>query len=187
MVVDCDKEFAMNSSRQNSIAGSSGSDDFEETLRLIARLSSPEGLEERIQAGLHAAPASGGSRVLSWPMALHADAVWLRLAAAAVIVAVVIGGSFGVYSRVQSIQPTRAVTVPLHLSTQGGFSSAGAMRTPQTLNGPIVEPSVVAHPATVAPLPVKPAEMPIVKTPPEAGKAAAASRYTAQPTGAVLK
>jgi hypothetical protein len=172
----------MNPSEQNSITESSGSGDFESTLRLIARLSAPQGLEERIQAGLRAAPASasGGSRILAWPTALRADAVWMRSAAAAAIVAVVIGGSFGVYSRVQSIQPTRAITVPLHLSTQGGFSSAGAMRTPQTLNGPIVEPSILARPVSAVPQPVKPAEKPVLKTPLHPGKTAQTGIGTSQ-------
>jgi hypothetical protein len=69
-----------------------------------------------------------------------------RSAAAAAIVAVVIGGGWGVYSRVQPAQPARAITVPLHTSAQSGFSSAGAMRTPQTLDGP-----VLAHRMTAAP------------------------------------
>ena len=140
----------MNPWGQNSTDGVSGSADFEETLRLIARLAPPEGLEERVQAGLKAAPALGAVQILAWPTALRLDSAWMRSAAAAAIVAVVVGGSWSVYSRVQSIQPTRAITVPLHLSTRGGFSSAGAMRTPQTLNGPIV----VEHPVISTPLSV---------------------------------
>lgn len=178
----------MNSTRENSTAGTSGSGDFEDTLRLIARLSAPEGLEERVQAGLRVAPASGSARILAWPAALRWDSTWMRSAAAAAIVAVIIGGSFGVYSRVQSIQPIRAITVPLHLSTQGGFSNAGAMRLPQTLNGPIVEaPPVVTHPATPAALPAKPDVKPAVKTPLVPGKTAAASGTIAQPDAAPAK
>jgi hypothetical protein len=181
----------MNPSGQNSIAGTSGSGEFpgpgefEETLRLIARLSAPEGLEDRVQAGLRASPAPSTARILAWPSALRLDtalkSAWLRSAAAAAIVAVVIGGSWGVYLRVQLIQPTRAITVPLHLSTQGGFSSAGARRTPQTLNGPMVEHPAAALPAPVAPLPVKPADKPVLKTPLHAGKTAPASKAIAQP------
>jgi hypothetical protein len=165
-------EFVMNSSEDNSIAGASGFGEFEETLRLVARLEPPEGLEERVLAKMRTAPASGRARVLAWPVALRLDSPWMRSAAAAAIVAVVIGGSWGVYSRVQSIQPTRAITVPLHLSTQGGFSSAGAMRTPQTLNGPMV-----VHPVPAVTLPTKPDIQPAVKRPlppatiPETGKA----------------
>lgn len=173
----------MSSSEQNSIAGSSDSSEVETTLRLIARLSAPHGLEERIQAGLRVAPASGGAHVLQWPTALRLDTAWMRSAAAAAIVALVIGGSWGVYSHVRLIQPTRAITVPLHLSTQGGFSSAGAMRTPQTLNGPIVERPAVLHPATTEPLPVKPE----AKKLPHPGKTTAESKAIAQPAATPAK
>jgi hypothetical protein len=162
----------MNSNTQVQIDGSSLPCDFDETLRLIARLSPPEGLAERVQDGLRTATAPNKARILAWPTALRLDSAWMRSAAAAAIVAVVIGGSWRVYSRVQSIEPTRAITVPLHLSTQGGFSSAGAMRTPQTLNGPIVAPSIVVHPATAAPLPSKPDAKPALKTPVNSVKSA---------------
>ena len=181
----------MNPPVQNQSAGSSDSGEFEETLRLIARLSAPHGLEERVQAGLRAAPAASGARILQWPRALRPDtalgSAWMRSAAAAAIVALVIGGSWGVYSRVRLIQPTRAITVPLHLSTQGGFSSAGAMRTPLTLNGPIVERPAVIHPATAEPLPVKPDDKPEVKTRPHAGKNAAATKAITQPAALPAK
>ena len=164
----------MNTTRDKSIAGAHDSGEFESTLRLIARLAPPEGLEGRVQAGLKAAPAVGGARILPWPAALRMDSAWLRSAAAAAIVAVVIGGSWGVYLRVQSIQPVRAITVPLHLSTQGGFSSAGAMRTPQTLNGPMVEhpAPVLAQPAKAGNLPESPTAEPAQKAPLPSGKIA---------------
>jgi|CZKF01.1.fsa_nt_gi hypothetical protein len=134
----------------------SGSGEFENTLRLIARLSAPEGLEERVQAGLRTAAktASGRTRIFAWPVALRLDYIWLqnlaRAAAAAAIVAVVVGGGWGISSRFQPVQPTSAIAAPLHSTGQGGFSSAGAMRTPQTLNGPIV-----AHPAKAVTQPAK--------------------------------
>jgi len=111
----------------------------------------------RVQAGLRSARASSNGRVLEWPRAQRSEASrfgssLLRSAAAAAIAAVIVGGSWGVYWRVQSIQPARAITVPLHLSTQRGFSSAGAMRTPQTLSGPMVEHPAVTLPVTAAPL-----------------------------------
>ncbi len=125
--------------------------EFESTLRLIASLPAPEGLAERMQAGLHAASAAaaGRARVLSWPAARRRENGWLqssfaRSAAAAAIAAVVVGGGWGVYSRVQPKQSNRAITVSPRVAAPGGFSSAGAMRTPQTLIGP-----VVARPATV--------------------------------------
>jgi len=162
----------------NPIAKSSDSADFEATLRLIARLSAPEGLEERVQASLRVAPASGKARMLAWPMARRLDNAWMRSAAAAAIVAVVAGGSWGIYSRVQPAQPSRAITAPPRVSTQGGFSSAGAMRTPQTLNGPMV----VEHPAAALPaLPARPAGKPPLKTPNQSGKTVQAIKAVRQP------
>ena len=123
----------------------------EETLRLIARLSGPEGLEERVQAGLRAAATTAATkaRILRWPAALQLSNLWqsslVRAVAAAAIVAVVVGGGWVVSSRFQPAQLSNAIVIPPHASAQGGFSSAGAMRTPQTLNGP-----VVAHPTQTA-------------------------------------
>jgi hypothetical protein len=139
---------------------SSGSGSYEETLRMIARLSAPEGLEERVQAGLRAAASSDRARVLRWPVALRLENAWMqnlaRVAAAAAIVAVVVGGGWGISSRVSSrfgpVQPSSAIAVPPRSGRQtgqigqGGFSSAGAMRTPQTLNGPVVAPPATATP-----------------------------------------
>jgi hypothetical protein len=187
------KELAMNSSGQNSIAGNSGSSEFpassssefEATLRLLASLPAPEGLEERVQvglrAGLRAAPRR--ARILAWPTALRLDNTWIRSslarsAAAAAIFAVVVGGGWGVYSRVQPVQPARAVTIPPHVSAQGGFSSAGAMRTPQTLNGPLVAAPAVTPPAAGAPPAVIPAVKPAVKP---ADKSASAKKTAAEP------
>jgi hypothetical protein len=177
------KEFAMNSTRDKSIADAHESGEFDATLRLIACLAPPDGLEERVQAGLKDAQASGRARVLPWPTALRLDSAWMRSAAAAAIVAAVVGGSWGVYSRVQSIQPVRAITVPLHLSAPGGFSSAGAMRTPQTLNGPLVaRPAIVVQqPPTATPQPENPAAKPAIKALPHAGKTALAKKAIASP------
>jgi hypothetical protein len=116
----------------------------EATLRLIASLPAPEGLEDRVQAALHAAPRK--ARVLAWPVLRSPQAGWVRAAAAATIAFVVAGGGWGVYSHVQPAQPAGAKAVPAHISPQSGFSSAGAMRTPQTLNGPVA-PAVAAQPA----------------------------------------
>jgi len=160
----------MNSPNQKTLVGSSA--EFENTLRLIARLSPPEGLEERVQARLRAKAdmAPGKTRILRWP-----EAQWIqnlaRAAAAAAIVAVVVGGGWGVLSRFQPSQPSNAITVPPHGGGQGGFSSAGAMRTPQTLNGP-----VVAHPATATPE----ADKAAIKKPVRHGKPTAAKKAVAQ-------
>jgi hypothetical protein len=158
----------MKISDRNSLVRGFG--EFDETLRLIARLSPPEGLEERMQAGLRAEASSGRARILRWPEALWVQNL-ARTAAAAAIVAVVVGGGWGISSRFQPAQPSSAITVPPHSAGQGGFSSAGAMRTPQTLNGP-----VVAHPATVAPETAKPARKILVRH----DKPAAAKKAVAQ-------
>jgi hypothetical protein len=128
----------------------SGISQAEETLRLLARLPAPEGLEERVQAHLAAAAktVSPKARLLRWPAVPQGQSSLARLAAAAAIAAVVVGGGWVVCSRFQPAQPAQAVTAPPHgAAQQGGFSRAGAMRTPQTLNGPVVAAPAVAHPA----------------------------------------
>lgn len=105
----------------------------EETLRLVARMPSPEGLEERVKARMENAPRSG--RLLAWP---GADRRWSQLplvrgAAAAMIVCVVGGGAWGMYAHVQSqMNAAQAMPAPIRQSSPGGFSNAGAMRSPQS-------------------------------------------------------
>jgi hypothetical protein len=130
----------------STVAQASGS--AEETLRLIAGLPAPVGLEDRVNIGLRTARRTG--LVLSWPQSARAGGEWMRGAAAAAIVFVVVGGGWGVYSRVQKPQAATVIVMP-HTSTPGGFSNAGAMRTPNPLNGP-----VVAQPVTVRPAQAKP-------------------------------
>jgi len=171
----------MNPSTQDKFDSSCSSSGFEETLRLVASLSAPEGLEERVEvtlrAELRAAPRAvyGRARILHWPAALRLDHAWVRsslarAAAAAAIAAVVIGGGWGVYSRVETSQPASFVA-PLHTVPPGGFSSAGAMRTPQTLDGPLV-----AHPAaaTSKAAPKTPAQAQLLRVRPAAAKKAVA-------------
>jgi hypothetical protein len=125
----------------------------DETLRLIAHLPPPQGLEDRVHVALLSRPRR--ARILSWPSAPRLESNWMRSAAAAAIVFVVAGGGWGIYSRVQQPQ-AKVIVMPMHVATQGGFSSAGAMRTPNTLNGP-----VLAHPVLG---PAKPAR-PVVRFP----------------------
>jgi hypothetical protein len=123
----------------------------EQTLRLIAQLPSPEGLEDRVIAGLHHAPSTG--RILFWPRTISGSgSSWMRGAAAAAIVFVVAGGGWGIYTRVQPMQPARVLVMPRG-GAAGGFSGAGAMRTPETLHGP-----VVAQPVTNKPIDPKTAK-----------------------------
>ena len=120
----------MNTAQEN-LTGCGSAD---ETLRMMARLPAPQGLEERIQAALQAAPAS--RKVLAWPVNGW-QSNGLRTAAAAVLAFVVAGGGWGVCLYVQPALSSSAHAEPSHLAAPGGFSSAGAMRTPQTLNGPL--------------------------------------------------
>jgi hypothetical protein len=113
-------------------ATASASSPAEETLRLIAKLPAPMGLEERVQTALDAAPRRG--RVLAWPRTLRPESSWMRGAAAAAIVFVVAGGGWGVYTRVEQSQPAKVIVMPARMP--GGFGGAGAIRTPQTLPGP---------------------------------------------------
>jgi hypothetical protein len=156
----------------------------EATLRLMATVPAPQGLEDRIQARLAAAPRT--ARILAWPVALRSDHGWMRAAAAAAIVFVVVGGGWGVYSRVQPGMQSGARVVPIRVNSQAsGFSSAGAMRTPQTLNGPVAPASVaVVTPAVGASgkAQAKPA-----LTTAHRGKTLAAGKATAQPAAPQAK
>jgi hypothetical protein len=150
---------------KNDFSRDSEVTEAEQTLRLIAYLAAPEGLEDRVHAGLRAAPRS--AHVLAWPVRFAASGEWLRAAAAAAIVFVVAGGGYGIYSRVQPGRPSLGVAGPQgvagpRLAAPGGFSEGGAVRRPQTLQGP-----VVTHPVTaVSPkpkAPIKPATVAGVK------------------------
>jgi len=106
---------------------------FDETLRLIARLPAPQGLEERVLDRLAAVPRG---RVLAWPRGRQ----WMqsqlaRGAAAAAIVCVVTGGGWAVYSRVTPPPAAKVAVLPVPAAPRG-FSSANAVRTPKTLEGP---------------------------------------------------
>jgi hypothetical protein len=167
-----------NSFVSDSVSGVAPST-VEDTLRLIASLPAPVGLEDRIQAGLRASLLSQPhkARVLAWPAALRPGRNWMhssmvRSAAAAAIVMVVAGGGWGVYSRVQPRPAARVIVLAPRPAVSGGFASGGAMRTPQTLNGP-----VLTHPATAVQTPAKAAVRPAkklrrVQPATEAGKAA---------------
>src|SRR5580658_2210443 len=136
----------LNGLSKDSDAGEAPSS-AEDTLRLIARLPAPEGLEERVKAGLRSAPRSG--RVLAWPGTFSPTAGWLRAAAAAAIVFVVAGGGWGIYSRVQPRQPAHGIAGP-RVAGPGQFSPGDAVRRPQTLVGPTVTNPAGPHKAGAA-------------------------------------
>ena len=98
----------------------------EETLRLVASLPAPAGLEDRVHATLRSVPRSG--RILAWPKTLNPQSDWMirdwmRTAAAAAIVFVVAGGGWGVYTHVQNAQqgqPAKVIIMP-RVMQPGGF------------------------------------------------------------------
>jgi hypothetical protein len=127
----------MNLTPQNP--GGNQSHSWEATLHLIAHAPVPEGIEDRVHAALKMAPHS--ARLLAWTAPWSEGgwaAGWMRAAAAAAIVGVVTGGGWGVYSSVQH-QAGKVVAVPVVQSAPAaGFSSAGAIRTPQTVKGTVL-------------------------------------------------
>ena len=112
----------------------------EETLRLIAMLPAPEGLESRVKAGLATAPQAG--RILMWRGPLRPAGGWMyssfaRGAAAAAIVCIVAGGGWQIYSRVQPPAPARVLVTPAPITQPGrGFSQSNAPHVPDTIVGP---------------------------------------------------
>ena len=120
-------------SRESNGADSDAVSAAEVTLRLIARLPVPEGLEHRTHARLRATPQP--ERVLRWPQPVAGE--WLRAAAAAAIVCVVAGGGWGIFLSVHPGQILPGLSGP-SLAAPGGFTEGGAVRRPQTLVGPAV-------------------------------------------------
>jgi hypothetical protein len=133
----------MNSPLQNSFPNQPNSHAAEETLRLLAKLPPPEGLVDRVQSRLRTAPPA--AKVLGWPVALRPAGGWMhgdfvRGVAAAAIVCVVAGGAWGIYMHVPpaAAPAAKVIVMPARVGSSGGFSSAGAMRTPDTLKGPVL-------------------------------------------------
>lgn len=115
----------------------SAQDSLEATLHVITRVHIPEGIEDRVHATLSGALRH--ARVLGWPGAEGIwRAAWLRAAAAAAIVVVVAGGGWGIYTHVQHESGKMAIVPVPAIPASAGFSSAGAIRTPQTVQGPVL-------------------------------------------------
>lgn len=130
----------------------------EETLRMIATLPAPAGLEDRVKAGLRSAPKT--AKVIAWPFPSAGN--WMRSsgmrgAAAAAIVLAIAGGGWGVYSHIQVAPVPSALVDPQLPSAAGRFSTAGAMHVPQTVQGPVIAAPVIEKqdqpPAKAVPLP----------------------------------
>ncbi len=115
----------------------------EDTLRLIAGLSAPEGMTDRVKAGLRTAPQTGRSpfwHSFLWPSVGWTYAGFARGAAAAAIVCVVAGGGWRICSRVQLGPSANVIVLPSPSAPQGsGFTSSKATRVPQTLDGPVLQ------------------------------------------------
>jgi len=166
----------MSSNPQDPMTSESDLTAAEETLRLIASLPAPEGLEDRVHAALNSVPRK--SRVLAWPRNLRPENGWMRGAAAAAIVFVVAGGGWGVYTRVELNQPAKVIVMPARMPNAGGFSGAGAMRTPLTLPGP-----AVPQPVKISPVKAKAEKKPVAsgKTTSHGGHSAATSAPMVEP------
>jgi hypothetical protein len=106
----------------------------------------------------------------------------MRSAAAAAIVFVVAGGGWGIYSRVQQPQAAKVIVMP-HGPAPGEFTNSGAMRTPKTLNGPIVSSPAAVQPAK----PKVPAKGAAKGAPPQTAKSNAANKAAVQPAAPVAK
>ncbi|MGD0155118.1 MAG: hypothetical protein ABSB50_03410 [Terracidiphilus sp.] len=135
----------MNSNPHNPKTPDSGLSPAEETLRLVASVPAPEGLEDRVHAALRIAPRT--ARVFAWPKVFRPENNWIRATAAAAIVFVIAGGGWGVYTRVERNQPAKVIVMPPRAPEAGGFSGAGAIRVPQTLPGPTAPQPAKANPA----------------------------------------
>lgn len=160
------KTFASDSGAHSNLAALASLD---ETLRLIAKLPAPAGLEDRVLTGVRAGVRAGmlaGSkaeshfgRLLVWPASFSPQRDLMqgamRAAAAAAIVCVVLGGGWGIHARFQSAPLPTAITQPqvnpARQAAPGGFSSAGAMHTPVTLNGPLVAQPTITKPQAARP------------------------------------
>jgi hypothetical protein len=131
----------MSFSPQNDADRNASVIDAERTLRLIATLPAPEGIADRVKSRLQDAPRKAG--VIAWPSSAS-GARWtqfaaLRGAAAAAIVIAVAGGAWELYTHIQIAPEPSAVATPQRMDGgRGGLSAAGAVRKPQTLDGPVV-------------------------------------------------
>ena len=156
----------MNSPSEFPVANGSVADDsaqalqqLDATLHMLAKLPVPVGMEDRVFAGVLAAPR--GARVLHWPRPFYTRD-WMRGIAAAAIVLAVGGGGWGIYSHVERNAPAQVEVTPRRIQQPGAFSSAGVMRRPQTITGPVVN-KPAAMEAPKAPVAAEAAKTPAAK------------------------
>jgi len=134
----------MTTNPHNPHLSTTGPETAEDTLRIIANLPAPDGLQSRVHHALRRTPRRG--RVLAWPATIKPQSNWMRTAAAAAIVFVVAGSGWGVYTRVEQNRPAKVLFMP-RVAAPGGFSGAGAIRTPDTVPGPAAPQPVKAKTA----------------------------------------
>ncbi|HEY2469870.1 MAG TPA: hypothetical protein VGI45_18770 [Terracidiphilus sp.] len=144
----------MSFSSHNEYDRSAGAIEAEKTLRLIATLPAPEGIEDRLKAGLRSAPRQ--VQLISWPLAAGSRNSWMRnsamrVAAAAAIVIVVAGGGWEVYSHIRVAPEPAAVTTPQPMGGRSGLSAAETKRVPQTLEGPVIAVPVTKKKTAIHP------------------------------------
>ena len=149
----------MSASFQNEFDRDRVAAEAEKTLRLIATLPAPKGIETRVKGRLQAAPSR--PYVIEWPFSSRDGSGWMRgsgirAAAAAAIVLIVAGGGWGVYSRTHVAQAPTALVAPAGQgSGASGFTGANATRKPQTVVGPVVPtqstPAQKTNSAKIAP------------------------------------
>ncbi|MGA8088329.1 MAG: hypothetical protein WCA10_13550 [Terracidiphilus sp.] len=141
----------MNPSTQNDLDRNAETIEAERSLRLIATLPAPVGIEDRVKSGLRNASFQTG--VIAWPLSSSSRASWaqvsyMRAAAAAAIVFVVAGGGWGVYTHFRPAATPTAEAVPQRIDGSGGLSPAGAVRTPKTVEGPRIATPKIMRQAT---------------------------------------
>jgi hypothetical protein len=157
----------MKSPSHTCLPGTPDRGSAEKTLRLLASLPAPQGLADRVHERLRVAPPP--ARILGWPRLMRPAGGWMhgnfaRSAAAAAIVCVVAGGGWRIYSRVELAPANNVIVMPTRIAPEPrGFSSAGAARVPQTLDGPVLTHPVKEPPADVVQLPAPPRSVPAHK------------------------
>ena len=120
----------------------------EETLRIVAGLPAPKGLEDRVHSRLRTGPRP----VLNSSVSFNASNGFggaMRFAAAAAIVCVVAGGGWGVYSRVQPGPDAHILQMPAAGGPGHGFSTAGSAHTPDPR--PVHTRQIMPEPAPIPP------------------------------------
>jgi hypothetical protein len=134
----------MNPLTEDRFGRNTGALAAEDTLRLIANLPAPNGLEDRVKAGLRSAPRRG--MVVAWPFSATENWMYssgVKAAAAAAIVLAIAGGGWGVYSHIRVAPVPSALIHPPLPNGAGRFSTAGAVHVPQTVQGPVIAAPVL--------------------------------------------